>query len=59
MEEVCRTNKISFIDLPEEMIWFILSHLEDAELYFNVRCVCQMLQDIVEEYINIGKYTNG
>ena len=55
MAQVFKKNKNIFLDLPEEIIWFILSHFEDAELYFNVRCICRVLKDIVEEYIKIGK----
>lgn len=44
------------LDLPEEMILFILTYLEDAELFFNVRCVCQRLKYAVQSYIEIGKY---
>ena len=57
MDEMYKIDELSFLDLPEEMIWLILSHLEDSELYFNVRSVCQMLQDVVENYINICKYS--
>ena len=49
-EETC------LLDLPEEMILFILTYLEDAELFFNVRCVCQRLKYVVQNYIEIGKY---
>ena len=58
MDEMYRNDELSFLDLPEEMIWLILSHLEDYELYLNVRSVCQMLQDVVEDYIDICKYKN-
>ena len=55
MGQPIKKKRTYFLDLPEEIIWYILSHLEDAELYFNVRCICRMLQDTVEGYIEIGK----
>ena len=55
MDQPIKRKRNYFLDLPEEIIWCILSHLEDAELFFNVRCTCRILQDIVEDYIEIGK----
>ena len=56
MDEVTENKETCLLDLPEEMILFILSYLEDAELYYNVRCVCQRLRYVVQNYIEIGKY---
>lgn len=55
MGQPIKKKRNYFLDLPEEIIRCILSHLEDAELFFNVRCICRLLQDIVEGYIEIGK----
>ena len=56
MDKVTENKETYLLDLPEEMILFILTYLEDAELFFNVRCVCQRLKRVVQNYIEIGKY---
>ena len=55
MDKVTENKESYLLDLPEEMILFILTYLEDAELFFNVRCVCQKLKYVVQNYIEIGR----
>ena len=51
----CSCREANVLDLPEEIIRHIFSFMTDAEVYFNVRCVCRQLRRYVEEYIQLGK----
>ena len=51
-------RNIDILDLPYGVLRCIFSHLTDADLYFNVRCVCRQLRGYVEDYVQIGKSIN-
>ena len=43
-----------FYQLPEEVIRLIFGHLQDYELFLNVRPVCLHLKRIVDSDIRLG-----
>ena len=47
--------ELNILDLPEEVLRRMFSFLADAELHFNVRCVCRQLKHCVENYVQLGK----
>ena len=55
IDKMPKNNDIFFLDLPVEVILTIFSYMDDAGLFFNVRCVCHRLKDIIEDCIEIGK----
>ena len=52
---ICRSNCNNILDLPVELIRLIFGHMTDAEVYFNLRCVCTLLRSYAEDYVQIGK----
>ena len=45
----------NILDLPVEIFREIFKYLMDAEIYFNLRCVCWLLRAYAEDYVRIGK----
>ena len=48
----------TILDLPVEIFREIFKYLMDAEIYFNIRCVCWLLRAYAEDYVRIGKKGN-
>ena len=48
-------NVLRLVDLPEEILRHVFGYLTDADLYFNVRCACQQLENYVDDYVQLGK----
>ena len=48
----------TILDLPVEIFREIFKYLMDAEIYFNLRCVCWLLRAYAEDYVRIGKTGN-
>ena len=48
----------NILDLPVEIFREIFKYLMDAEIYFNLRCVCWLLRAYAEDYVRIGKKGN-
>ena len=48
----------NILDLPVEIFREIFTYLMDAEIYFNLRCVCWLLRAYAEDYVRIGKKGN-
>lgn len=44
---------LSLVDLPEEVLRHIFGFLSDADLYFNLRCMCRRLRRLVNDYVQI------
>ena len=51
-------DTISILALPEEVMRYIFDYLSDAEVYFNLRCVCRHLWELAESYVQVGKQFN-
>ena len=48
----------NILELPVEIFREIFKYLMDAEIYFNLRCVCWLLRAYAEDYVRIGKKGN-
>ena len=44
------------LDLPEEILRLIFTHLEDDILYLKLRVVCHQLKIHVENFVELGMY---
>lgn len=40
--------------MTDEIIRKVFSYLTEAEVYFNIRCVCRQLQILAEAYVQLG-----
>ena len=55
-EGTLHNTKMTFLDLPTEIIEKVFSYLAVTEVYCNLRSVCHRLRDIGDGYIQIGKH---
>ena len=43
------------LQLPEEVLRLLFTHLEDEVVYLKVRVVCRQLKMYVDNYVQLGK----
>ena len=49
-----KETNLTLLDLHEDIFRIIFRYLDDAEVYFTVRVLCQKLKNYVDAYIQLG-----